>query len=79
MFAGQIQPARAGIRADNRNAQFRRDALGARLGHRVDQAFPKRGRCLVDTPELRVEVVDMDRHRVDKVLVTPVRGEAEED
>ncbi|HEU4453806.1 MAG TPA: hemolysin family protein [Longimicrobium sp.] len=30
---------------------------------------------VVDTPEFRVEVVDMDRHRVDKVLVTPAAKE----
>ncbi len=33
----------------------------------------------VETPEFRVEVVDMDRNRVDKVLVTPLAPGASED
>ncbi len=34
---------------------------------------------VVDTSEFRVEVVDMDRHRVDKVLVTPAKPGADEE
>ncbi len=46
------------------------------LMHKL-QRIPKEGDSIVENA-LRFEVVDMDRRRIDKVIVTPVRGEVDE-
>jgi putative hemolysin len=46
------------------------------LMHKL-QRIPKEGDSIVEK-SLRFEVVDMDRRRIDKVIVTPVRGEVDE-
>lgn len=64
---------------DERRGDDRHDyrTVGGFVASRLGR-IPRSG-DRVESDEFTVEVVDMDRHRVDKVLVTRARGEAEEE